>query len=457
VRRPTTTSIVHFGPGAFHRAHQADYIDRLLGDDRRWGIAAVSLRSPETVEALKRQDGTYTLAILDAEPSFRKLGVHNRFFGPGEGDGVRALLQEPDVKIVSSTVTEKGYCLAGDGSLDFEHPDIVHDLASPERPASLVGWLALGLSDRRAAGMSPFTPLCCDNMVANGRKLGAAVQAFARRLDPELADWIAAEVRFPNSMVDSITPATEERTREAVRSATGFEDAIPVSREAYAAWIIEDVLPADAPDFASVGAVLTNNVAAYELAKLRILNGAHSSLAYLGLLIGHETVADAMGDPALAAFVERLIWEDIIPSIEPAFDLHRYAGEILERFRNPAIGHKLPQIAWDGSQKLPYRLLDTVREALNAGRPVERLVMPIAAWMLFVERQARAGAPIIDPLADRLAEIGRRGDLVFDLLALRQVFPETLAVDPKFTSAITRAVAAMRDNGPTATIGEQDA
>jgi fructuronate reductase len=164
-----------------------------------------------------------------------------------------------------------------------------------------------------------------------------------------------------------------------------------------------------------------------------------------------------MGDPALAAFVERLIWEDIIPSIEPAFDLHRYAGEILERFRNPAIGHKLSQIAWDGSQKLPYRLLDTVREALNAGRPVERLVMPIAAWMLFVERQARAGAPIIDPLADRLAEIGRRGDLVFDLLALRQVFPETLAVDPKFTSAITRAVAAMRDNGPTATIGEQDA
>jgi fructuronate reductase len=455
VRRPTATGIVHFGPGAFHRAHQADYIDRLLAKDPRWGIAAVSLRSPGTVEALKRQDGVYTLAILDAERSFRRIGAHNRFFGPGEGAAVRALLQDSNVKIVSSTVTEKGYCLAGDGSLDFNHPDIVHDLANPESPESLVGWLALGLADRRAAGADPFTPLCCDNMVENGRKLGNAVEALARRLDPALADWIAGEVRFPNSMVDSITPATDERTREAVRSATGFHDAIPVSREAYAAWIIEDVLPEGSPDLASVGVVLTGDVAAYELAKLRILNGAHSSLAYLGLLIGHETVADAMGDAVLAGFVERLIREDIVPSIEPAFDLHGYASEILQRFRNPGIGHKLSQIAWDGSQKLPYRLLDTVREALQAGRPLERLTIPIAAWMLFVERQARAGVAIVDPLASRLAEIGRADRLVPDLLALRQLFSQALAADATFTSAVTRAVTAMRARGPRASIGEQ--
>ncbi len=454
MRRPSGTGIVHFGPGAFHRAHQADYVDRLLGDDPRWGIAAVSLRSPGTVEALKRQDGLYTLAILDAEPSFRTIAAHNRFFGPGEGAGVRALLSDPEVRIVSSTVTEKGYCLAGDGSLDFEHPDIVHDLQAPERPESLVGWLALGLSDRRAAGLAPFTPLCCDNMVANGTKLGAAVEAFARRLDPGLADWIAGEVRFPNTMVDSITPATDEATRAKVRAATGFDDAIPVSREAYTSWIIEDVLPEDAPDLASVGAVLTADVAAYELAKLRILNGAHSSLAYLGLLIGHETVADAMADAALAGFVERLIRQDIIPSLMPSFDLHAYAGEIVKRFRNPAIGHKLSQIAWDGSQKLPYRLLDTVADALAARRPVTRLAAPIAAWMLFVERQARSGIPIVDPLTDRLAEIGRGGNLVADMLALRQIFPQALAGNPAFRSAVEAAVEAMRRNGAGAVIGE---
>jgi len=256
------TGILHFGPGAFHRAHQADYVDRLLGDDPRWGIAAVSLRSPGTVEALKRQDGLYTLAILDEETSYRRIGAHNRFFGPGEGESVRRLLAQGEVRIVSSTVTEKGYCLAGDGSLDFDHPDIVHDLASPTAPISIVGWLALGLGDRREAGLASFTPLCCDNMVSNGKKLRQAVLDYSGRLDPELARWIAGEVRFPDSMVDSITPAADEQLRTMVRQATGYEDAIPVRREAYAAWIIEDVLPAGSPDFAAAGAVLAGDVGA---------------------------------------------------------------------------------------------------------------------------------------------------------------------------------------------------
>jgi fructuronate reductase len=423
----TGTGIVHFGPGAFHRAHQADYVDRLLERDPRWGIAAVSLRSPGTIEELVQQDGLYTLAILDAEPSFRVLGPHRAFFGPGEAAAVRAQLANPDLKLVTSTVTEKGYCLAGDGTLDFDHPDIRHDLGQPDRPDSLVGWLALGLADRRAAGLAPFTPLCCDNMVANGRKLGAAVEAFARRSDPALADWMAGEVRFPNSMVDSITPATDGATRAAVRDAVGLEDAIPVRREAYAAWIIEDVLPPGTPDFRSVGAVLTTDVAAHELAKLRILNGAHSSLAYLGLLLGHSTVADAMADADLARFIERLIEEDIIPTIRPAFDLRLYATEVVARFRNPAIGHKLSQIAWDGSQKLPYRLLDTLSDALAAGRPAERLATPIAAWMGFVAQQAAAGVDIVDPLGPQLMSIGRGGSVVQGLLGLRQVFPASLA------------------------------
>jgi fructuronate reductase len=457
VTRPRTdqTGIVHFGPGAFHRAHQADYVDRLLDHDPRWGIAAVSLRSPGTVEALKRQRGRYTLAILDAETSFRTIEAHNRFFGPGEGEGVRALLRDPAVRIVSSTVTEKGYCLDGNGRLDLGHPDIVRDLADPAHPVSIVGWLALGLCDRREAALPAFTPLCCDNMVSNGRKLRAAVLDYAECLDSNLAEWIAGEAIFPDTMVDSITPATDDRLLALVR-AQGFEDEIPVSREAYAAWIVEDVLPADSPDLASVGVVLAGDVGAWEKAKLRILNGAHSTLAYLGLLLGHESVADAMGDAALAAFVERLIRDDIVPSLEPSpLDLDAYSREILERFRNPAIAHKLAQIAWDGSQKLPYRLLDTIAEARTAGRSVARLAVPIAAWILFLERRAQAWVDIVDPLGVKLAEIARGGDPVRGLLALRQVFPERLASDEVFTAAVSSAVARMRAAGPRAVLTEE--
>lgn len=452
------TGIVHFGPGAFHRAHQADYIDRLLHHDRRWGIAAVSLRTVGTIDALRRQDGLYTLAILDSETSFRTIAAHNRFLGPGDAKAIRQLLAEPATAVVSSTVTEKGYCLAGDGTLDFDHPDIVHDLAKRQEPVSLIGWLVLGLRDRRACGSSPFTPLCCDNMAANGKKLRSAVIAFAEKRDAELARWIEGEVRFPDTMVDSITPATDERLRELVRASTGFDDAVPVSREAYAEWVIEDALPHGFPGLASAGATVTDDVGAWEKAKLRVLNGSHSTLAYLGLLLGHETVAAAMDDPALSAFVRRLASEDILPSLEPsALDLDAYVGETLQRFRNPAIHHRLAQIAWDGSQKLPYRLLDTIIDARASGRPIGRLAIPIAAWMLFVERQARSAGELVDPLAAQLKAASLADDPVGGLLQLRQVFPDRLAADSAFRNSIEQAFAGMRSRGVRAVISSETA
>jgi fructuronate reductase len=438
------TGVVHFGPGAFHRAHQADYLSRIAEHDSRWGIAAVSLRSPGTVEALVQQQGCYTLAVLDEPSEYRVLAAHNRFFGPGDSAAVRSLLAEPQVRIVSSTVTEKGYCLAGDGTLDLAHSDIVHDLANPADPRSIIGWLALGLADRRRDGLPPFTPLICDNMASNGRKLGAAVIAFVERIDPELAHWITDEVRFPNSMVDSITPATDDALRGRVREIIGLEDAIPVAREAYTAWVIEDVLPTGSPDFASAGAVLAQDVAAWEKAKLRILNGAHSTLAYTGLLMGHETVADAIADPLLGPFVERMVREDVIATLPPAFDLQAYATETLQRFRNPTIRHKLSQIAWDGSQKLPYRLLDTVHDALQAGRSIERLAVPIAAWLVFVESRASAGTAIVDPLAEQLSEIGTGANAAERLLDLHSIFPENLANDPLFRRPVLAAAEALR-------------
>jgi fructuronate reductase len=428
--------IVHFGPGAFHRAHQADYVSRLPG----WDIAAVSLRSAATVEALARQQGRYTLAILDAEPAFRTIAVHRKFLGPADGAAARALLRDSAVRIVTSTVTEKGYCLAGDGTLDFAHPDIVHDLAHPETPRSLVGWLALALADRRAAGLAPFTPLCCDNMAANGDKLRAAICAFA---EPGLARWIAGEVRFPNAMVDAITPASDAALRRRVREATGFDDAIPVAREAYSAWVIEDVLPPDGPDLAAAGAIVTTDVASYEAAKLRILNGAHSALAYLGLPRGHDNVAEAMAEPWLAGFVAAMIREEVIPTLRAGFDLDAYAAATLARFRNPAIGHKLGQIAWDGSHKLPYRLLDTIADARAAGRPFARLALAVAAWMRFVQR---AGGDAVDPLAARFRGLPAGDEALLDsLLALRQVFPAALAADPEVRDALAAGLAALKE------------
>lgn len=437
------TGIVHFGPGAFHRAHQAHYVDRLLDREPRWGIAAVSLRSGGTTEALKAQDGLYTLAVIDREPSMRIIAAHSDVIGPGEGGRLRRLLADPAVRLATSTVTEKGYCLAGDGTLDFAHPDIVHDLASPPEPASVIGWIVAGLADRRAAGTGPFAMLCCDNMTANGAKLRAACTAFARKLHPALADWIEAEVPFPDSMVDSITPASDAAFLATVRDTLGVEDKAAVQRENFTQWVLQRFDMADAPDLAAAGVTLTGDVRGYEQAKLRILNGAHSTLAYVGLARGHETVFEAMSDPALESFVARLVRHDIAASLKPieGLDVGAYADAVLDRFRNPAIRHLLSQIAWDGSQKLPYRLLDTVGEALRAGRSVERLAVPVAAWIAFLRRKAEAGEKITDPLADTLANAATSADPVLAVLGIEQVFAVRLAADERFTAAVQNAFA----------------
>ena len=436
-----STGIVHFGPGAFHRAHQAAYVDRLLDHDPRWGIAAVSLRSGGTTDALKAQDGLYTLAVIDREPSMRVIAAHSDAIGPGEGARLRKLLADPAVRIATSTVTEKGYCLAGDGSLDFAHPDIVHDLQRPLEPASVIGWIVAGLGDRRAAGLPPFAMLCCDNMTGNGAKLRAACVALARAQDPGLADWIAGAVAFPDSMVDSITPASDGAFLAKVQAALGVADQAAVQRESFAQWVLQRFDLADGPDLASAGVTLTSDVRGYEQAKLRILNGAHSTLAYTGLARGHETVFEAMSDPQLEGFVTRLVHQDIAASLAPVegLDTVAYADAVLDRFRNPEIRHLLAQIAWDGSQKLPYRLLDTTRAALDAGRSVERLAVPVAAWIAFLRRKAEAGETITDPMADKLAAAATSANPVTAMLAIEPVFGARLAGDERFRAALREA------------------
>lgn len=438
---------MHFGPGAFHRVHQAHYFDSILATQPDWGICAVSLKTPQLRHALLPQQGLYTTAILDASVQFRVIGaLRECLVAAQQPQQVLARLADPQTRLVTATVTEKGYCLRADGELDLLHPEIVSDLANPGRPVSLVGWLYAGLAARCHAGAAPFTVISCDNLADNGSKLGAAVASFADCLDPVIARWIRAEVAFPRTMVDSICPATDQALRDRVEQALGMPDRWPVQRESWCQWVLEPRFCNEVPDFAAAGVTLSSDVKAWEQAKLRLLNGAHSSLAYLGLLAGKRTVAEAIADPQLAGFIEQLMTLDILPTLRApeGTDLGTYACAVRERFRNPALAHQLAQIAWDGSQKLPFRLFGTICDALNAGRDLTRLATVVVGWLRFLQLRLRERIELVDPLAPLLLRTAAdcSGDAETDIarfLEIREVFPQYLRESDLFRAALVKA------------------
>jgi fructuronate reductase len=443
-RAATRFGIVHIGPGAFHRAHQAFYVDTLLHADKRWAISALSLKSTGLRDALAPQQGLYTLIELGAAPRARIIGaIRELLVGSTDAEKAFARLTSRDTRIVSLTVTEKGYCLDARNALDVRNPDIAHDLANPPTskdagPRSTIGWIVEALRRRRAQNVGAFTVLSCDNLPDNGAVLHRALVAFARETDADLATWIESEVVCPRTMVDSITPATDDALRDRAKALTGVVDEWPIQREPFTQWVIEDVPAMRDADWQSVGVTLAKDVGVYDRAKLRLVNGPHSTLTYLGLLRGHESVADAMRDEQLARFVELLMKEDLAPSLgaSPGLDVEHYISAVLARFRNPGIRHLLSQIAWDGSKKLPVRITPVVAEALKTGRPVKRLVMPLAAWMRFIVRQAKAGVAIVDPDAARLTQIGREctGDAKADIArfaVIEAVLPPAILADEK--------------------------
>mgnify|MGYP002622362340 CR=1 FL=1 len=400
------TGFVHVGPGAFHRAHQAAYFDAMCRDDPSWGVRWVLPHSDTLREALAPQDNLYTLATLDDAARYRVIGC---VVGMAMMRDALDALCEPSVFAVTLTITEKGYCLTPEGGLDFRHPEIAHDVRSPDQPRTALGWLTAALRRRRARSGGGLDIISCDNLAQNGKKLREAVLALAREQNGSLAEWIEAEVAFPCSMVDSITPATDDALRQRVAEAAGVADAWPVQREAFSSWVVDNTASPRVRTLEGVGVVFTDDVAAHEQAKLRLLNGAHSALAYIGLARGVETVADAMRDETLATFIAEMMSAEIAPTLSApvGLDLTRYQSEILARFRNPAIAHHLAQIAWDGSQKLPIRIGASIADNLEAGRPIARLAAAIAAWMLFVAARAKAGERVTDPQAELLFELGR--------------------------------------------------
>lgn len=454
VRRPgydrgeLRPGIVHLGLGAFARAHLCEFTDDALEREfGAWGITGASLQRPDQRDRLAPQDGLYTfLKRAPAGPELRVIGsVLGVLVAPENPHALVAKLAAPETRIVSLTVTEKGYCHdPATGRLRADHPDIVHDLANPDAPRSAVGLIVAGLAARRAAGLGPFTALCCDNLPSNGHVLAGLVRDFAALRDDRLAAWIEANGAFPSTMVDRIVPATTEADIAEVASLLGLDDAAPVVGEPFRQWAVEDVFAAGRPAWDKVGAQMVSEVAPFEFMKLRMLNGAHSSLAYLGYLAGHETVAAASGDPVFARFLQGL-WGEIIPTV-PApqgVDLEAYAGDLLARFQNPAIRHRTWQIAMDGSQKLPQRLLGTIRERLKAGAPIERLALGVAAWMAYVVGTDEKGAAIDvrDPLAAEFAS--RAGAAGRDAATLSQalfgigaIFGDDLPREQRFTQAV---------------------
>jgi len=448
-RGATGVGVVHFGPGAFHRAHQAFFFDRMLAADPGLAISAVSLRSDDLRQALAPQDGLYSLIEREAEPAIRIIGsIQEALTAPRDPEAVFARLVDPAVRYVTLTVTEKAYCLTPDGELDLDHPDVRHDLARPAVPRTIYGWLVEGLRRRSHSVRPDLTVLSCDNLANNGALLHEALCSFAYAVDDPAA---VAHIRCPATMVDSITPATDDALRAEAARRLGVTDAWPIQRERFVQWVIgEGLPPADRATFEQAGVIVTPDVAAFEHAKLRLLNGAHSTLAYVGLALGHRTVAEAMADAELAAFVEAMMRQDISPTLRvPDIDLPAYITAILARFANPAIEHRLAQIAWDGSQKLPIRLLATIELALAQGRDIRRLVVGVAAWMAFVRRQAQAGESITDPLAPQLLDLGRAcvGEASADVtrfLNLGDIFPPGLARDPRLVAALEAAYRGLR-------------
>jgi fructuronate reductase len=421
--RPTAVGMVHLGIGAFHRAHQAVYTERaaIATGDASWGILGVTQRSATVRDQLRPQGGVYAvLTAGERESTVELIGsVVDVAYPAEETERVLAALAAPSTHVVTLTITEKGYARTPDGSLDVEA--VAGDLEAlavdaraetQVRPAaSAIGLLVRGLAARAASG-APITVLTCDNMVDNGRVLERLVrQAVDAGLPGTEGDtlraFLDAHVTFPCSMVDRIVPATTPQQRDHVGQALGVRDEGLVVGEPFAQWVIEDRFAGPRPAWEAAGATLTKDVAPFEQAKLRLLNGTHSLVAYSGWLAGHTTIAEAVTDPQIAERARQYLFEDALPTLTPpdGLDLHQYGEQILSRFANPHTGHTTAQVAMDGTQKIPFRWGGVLKDALAAGREPQGVAFGLAAWAEFVRRRTHSGEGIDDPRAEELAAL----------------------------------------------------
>ncbi|POT59705.1 fructuronate reductase [Citrobacter amalonaticus] len=458
-RQQLQTRIVHFGFGAFHRAHQALLTDRVLnaqGGD--WGICEISLFSgAPLMSQLRAQDHLYTVLEKGADGNQAiVIGAINECLN-AELDSLAAIVEkfcEPQVAIVSLTITEKGYCIdPATGALDLTNPRIIHDLRHPDAPHSAPGILVEALHRRRERGLSPFTVLSCDNIPDNGQVVKHAVLGMAEQRSPELAAWIEKHVSFPGTMVDRIVPAATEESLQEIARELSVTDPCAISCEPFIQWVVEDRFVAGRPAWEAAGVQMVSDVLPWEEMKLRMLNGSHSFLAYLGYLAGFRHINDCMQDSAFCEAAYRLMMQEQAPTLRiTGVDIPGYAESLIARFTNPALKHKTWQIAMDGSQKLPQRMLAGIRIHLQRQSEWPLLALGVAAWMRYVSGVDDAGVVIDvrDPLNDKIraiVETSSEHDRVAALLSLQEIFGTDLPQNPQFVQAIMLAWQRLTQHG----------
>ncbi|RZS89858.1 fructuronate reductase [Motilibacter rhizosphaerae] len=460
--------IMHLGIGAFHRAHQAEFTQDAMAasGDTSWGICGVTQRSRSVLDDLEPQDGLSSVLVRSgSDESLRvNAAVRELRFALDTPDALVARLADPKVRVVTLTVTEKGYRHdPATRRLRTDDAEVAADAAG-RPPRTVVGQLVRGLAARRSADAGSVSLLPCDNLPANGKVLAGLVSDFCGLLgDPALAAWVEENVAFPSSMVDRIVPATTDADRSTAERMLGLRDEGVVATEPFRQWVVEDVFAAGRPSWELAGAVLTDDVTPYEAMKLRLLNGSHSTLAYLGALAGREHISDAVADPALAEAVSRMMRDEVTPTlaVPDGFDLPAYEQDLLRRFANPALRHRTLQVAMDGSQKLPQRLVAVARERLATGAQPRLSCLGIAGWMRWVTAgTTEDGRPIVvdDPLADQLAAATAGATtpavVVDGLLGIRAVFGDDLGVDPEFRSLVLDSLQALTSSGVAVAVRE---
>jgi mannitol 2-dehydrogenase len=455
--------IVHIGVGNFHRAHQAAYLDELFerGLDHDWAIIGTGVRESDAQMGrdLAAQDFLTTVVTQEADRTqARVTGAMIDFIPPGDDEVILQHLADPRTRIVSLTVTEGGYYVdPATQAFDASHPDIVADAADRlARPKTAFGLIAAGLLKRRAAGLPPFTVMSCDNLPGNGHVTADAVTGLVDLIDRSEADWLRQNVAFPNGMVDRITPATSEHERRVLRDEFGIDDRRPVFCEDFRQWVLEDHFPAGRPRLEQVGVQFVADVAPFELMKIRILNGGHAAIAYPAGLLDIHFVHEAMEDPQIARFLSVLLDEEVIPRVPPVSDtdLAAYKRTIERRFANPKIGDTIRRLCLDGSNRQPKFILPTLRDALQAGGPIDGLALVSALWCRYCHGETESGQPIEpnDPSWPRLTLQARQARLAPEAwLAMRDVYGD-LADDRRFREAFSLALQGIWQSGTRSSI-----
>ena len=463
-RSQVTVGIVHFGVGGFHRAHQAMYIDQLMeqGKALDWGICGVGVMpfDLKMKEAMQSQDCLYTLVEKASDGSWepRIIGsIVQYLYAPDDPEAVIEKMADPATRIVSLTITEGGYNFHPvTGKFDDTNPAVKADLAPGAVPATTFGLITEALVRRRSRGIEPFTVMSCDNIQGNGHVAQEVFTAFARLRDPELGDWVAGNVQFPNSMVDRITPVTTDEDRAQISERFAVDDAWPVVCEPFTQWALEDKFTAGRPPFEDVGVQVVPDVMPYELMKLRLLNASHQALCYFGYLAGYRLVHEVAQDPLFANFLLDYMNREATPTLAPVpgIDLDAYKHQLIERFSNAAVRDTVARLCARSSERIPTWLVPVIRENLAAGRDVRLSAAVVASWARYAEGVDEQGDPIKidDQLADtvqRLAAQQRDDPLAF--VKNRELFGD-LATEQGFTEPYLNALNSLHSKGSRATL-----